>query len=247
MTRAFRAELLKLGRPRLLLSSAALSAVGAIAAALIVVLPAEDGTSVTRAGGATEAFATVAGFTGILVFAVFIANVAQEFSQGTFRALALRQPDRVALITGKLLALLAFAAGLLAMTLMLSVLASILVAAAGGVETSGWASGDGLADAASDYGRVLTIWVTWGALGTAVAVLVRSTPLALGIGIAWSGPIEHLVQDGWQAATRWFPGLMLERLDTDGVTARTLTLLTIYVALAAVAAAITLRRRDITT
>jgi hypothetical protein len=39
-------------------------------------------------------------------------------------------------------------------------------------------------------------WITgYALLGMTVAVLVRSVPLALGIGIAWAGPVEHIIQD----------------------------------------------------
>ena len=35
------------------------------------------------------------------------------------------------------------------------------------------------------------------ALGMALAVFVRSIPVALAIGIVWSGPFEHLLEDAW--------------------------------------------------
>ena len=53
-------------------------------------------------------------------------------------------------------------------------------------------------------------------LGMAVAVLVRSVPVALAIGIAWAGPFEHLLQDAWDPAQRFFPGLLLEAFVAGG-------------------------------
>ena len=47
-----------------------------------------------------------AGFIGILVFVLFTASIAGEFSQGTLRALLTRQPRRARLMIGKLAALL---------------------------------------------------------------------------------------------------------------------------------------------
>ena len=58
------------------------------------------------------------------------------------------------------------------------------------------------------------------ALGFArpLAVVVRSVPIALAIEIVWSGPIEHLVQNVWAGAGRWFPGLLLEAFAGGGST-----------------------------
>ena len=84
----------------------------------------------------------------------------------------------------------------------------------------------------------------------ALAIFVRSIPIALAIGIVWSGPFEHLMQDAWTAASQWFPGLLLESLaagGTDEVSlGRALTLVAIYVAAAVTAAAVVFARRDVT-
>ena len=50
----------------------------------------------------------------------------------------------------------------------------------------------------------------------ALAIFVRSIPVALAIGIVWSGPFEHLLEDAWTAAGQWFPGLLLEALAAGG-------------------------------
>lgn len=65
--------------------------------------------SLGQAGGATEAFSIGVSGAGILVLVLFIANVAGEFSQGTFRTLLMRQPRRVGLLAGKMAALLVLA------------------------------------------------------------------------------------------------------------------------------------------
>lgn len=244
MNATFRAELIKLRRPRILATALGLSLLFALATALAVVLP--GGADVEQTGGATEAFATGLSFTGILVFVLFIANFASEFSQGTFRTLLMRQPDRLALLAGKMGALLAFAAVLLVVTLALSSVASVVVALTGGVSTSAWLSADGLGTAVDDYARVALSTGAWATLGMALAVLVRSAPIALGVGIAWSGPFEHLLMDAWRGAGDWFPGLLLEDLASDGAGTRVALLLAVYVSLAAVGAAVTLRMRDIT-
>jgi hypothetical protein len=107
-----------------------------------------------------------------------------------------------------------------------------------------------LRDAVTDYVSVL-FWVSgYALLGMTLAVLVRSVPVALAIGIAWAGPIEHLLQDAWDPANRLFPGLLLEAFIAGGTTdvsaSRALLTVTVYFTIAATIAATTFARRDVT-
>jgi ABC-2 type transport system permease protein len=260
MIRSFKAELLKLRRRRV----AVVATVGALAFAVIASTavflsatqtagPRDRGTtieSLSGAGGATEAFAVGASFIGLLVLVLFIANVAGEFSQGTIRTLLVRQPRRLGLLAGKMAALLAFVAGVLALAEVLTVAASAAIAPSQGVAMSSWFGLGGLREAASDYAAALLGVASWALLGMAIAVFVRSIPVALGIGIVWAGPFEHILQDSWTSADRWFPGLLLESLAAGGTDevafARALALVAVYVAVAVSAAAVVFARRDVT-
>jgi ABC-type transport system involved in multi-copper enzyme maturation permease subunit len=261
MIRSFNAELLKLGRRRVALAvGISTLAFAAIATTAVFLSAADTGDprsqrgatveSLGHAGGATEAFAIGASFAGILVFVLFIANFAGELSQGTFRTLLMRQPRRVGLLAGKLLALLVLAAVVLGLAEILTVIASTVIAPTQDVSTTSWFGADGLGEAASNYATALFGVAAWASLGMALAIFVRSIPVALGIGIAWSGPFEHLLQDAWSAAGQWFPGLLLEALaagGTDDVSiTRALILVALYVAAATGAAAIVFARRDVT-
>ena len=261
MTRMFRAELLKLCRRRVVVaviaSAAAFAAIAATAVFLSATRAGEPGSargatveSLGSAGGATEAFSVGASFAGILVFVLFIANFAGEFSQGTFRTLLMRHPGRVSLLAGKLAALVVFAAVGLAVVELLTVVAALVLAPTQDIPTGAWFTGDGLGAAAGDYATALFGVAAWGSLGMALAVFVRSIPVALGIGIVWSGPFEHLLEDAWASAGQWFPGLLLEALAAGGTdtvsTGRALTLVALYAVAAAAAAALVFARRDVT-
>ena len=260
MIRSFNAELLKLRRRRVAVAATITAIAFAVIASLTVFLSATQTgggpdrgatvASLSDAGGATQAFATGASFIGILVLVLFIANVAGEFSQGTFRTLLMRQPRRIGLLAGKMAALLAFTAGVLALAELLTVVVSLAIAPSQDVATDSWFTFAGLGDAAADYGTAMLGVCAWGSLGMALAIFVRSIPVALGIGIVWSGPLEHLTQDAWTAAGEWFPGLLLESLaagGTDEVSfARALALVAIYVVVAVTAAAVVFARRDVT-
>ena len=261
MTNMFKAELLKLRRPRVaavvLLAALAFAALSSVVVFLTAAGAGERSTGrapsiaeLSQSGGATEAFSLGASFLGILVFVLFIANVAGEFSQGTLRTLLMRNPRRVALLAGKMGALLVFAAGVLLVALLLTVAASSVLAPSQDVATGSWFGADGLGAAAGDFGRALLGVAAWGTLGMALAMFVRSIPVALGIGIVWSGPLEHLTQDAWAAAGQWFPGLLLETVAAGGSDdvslGHALVLVGVYVALAAGAAALVFARRDVT-
>jgi ABC-2 type transport system permease protein len=262
MIRAFRAELVKLLRRRVLLVTALVTVVFSVGGAALVMASADparsadrDGRALTiddlsRAGGGTEVFTSTISFAGTFLFVVFVGAVAAEFSRGTIRTMLLRQPARVRLLAGKTAAMLAFAAAVLAGMEALTWTAAWLLAPED-VATADWASLAAVGHALADYGAAL-FWVTgYALLGTLVGVLVRSVPVALAVGIAWAGPFEHLLQDAWDPASRVFPGLLLEAFVAGGTpdvsAGQAFATLTVYLALAAAAAGLVFSRRDVTT
>jgi ABC-2 type transport system permease protein len=261
MIAALRAELVKVLRRRILIIAAATTAVFAVGSAAIVLAAAErtgdrpSGRGVTlaslsEAGGGTEVFTTAVSFAGIFLFVVFVGAVAVEFSRGTFRTMLLHQPRRLRLLAGKMAALLAFAAGVLAAAEVLTWLAARLIAPSQDVATGMWMSAAALGQGLADYGSVL-FWVSgYALLGMTLAVVVRSVPVALAIGIAWAGPFEHLLQDAWNPAQRFFPGLLLEAFVAGGTsevsTARAFLTVAVYVVVAVAIASTIFARRDVT-
>jgi ABC-2 type transport system permease protein len=261
MIATIRAELVKLLQRRVLVITAVTTAVFSVASAVIVVVSADAGVrqvsgrgvtveSLSNAGGGTDVFTTAVSFAGVFVFVVFIGLFAMEFSRGTFRTMLIYQPRRLRLLAGKLTALLAFSAAVLAAAEIITWVAARLLAPTQDVATGKWVSADALEQAVSDYGSVL-FWVSgYALLGTALAVVVRSVPLALAIGIAWAGPFEHILQDSWTAAARFFPGLLLEAFVAGGTSEvsadRALVTVAVYLAVAAAIAGTTFARRDVT-
>jgi ABC-2 type transport system permease protein len=262
MIATIRAEFVKLLRRRVLVITAVTTAGFSVASAAIVLISADAGVrrvsgrgatveSLSNAGGGTDVFTTAVSFAGVFVFVVFIGLFAMEFSRGTFRTMLMYQPRRIRLLAGKLTALLGFSAAVLAAAELVTWVAARILAPTQDVATGSWVSADALGQAISDYGSVL-FWVSgYAVLGTAIAVVVRSVPLSLAIGIAWAGPFEHIVQDAWGAATRFFPGLLLEAFVAGGTSdvsaERALVTVAVYLAIAAAIAGTTFARRDVTT
>ena len=88
-------------------------------------------------------------------------------------------------------------------------------------------------------------------IGTTVAVLVRSTPIALAICLLWFGPIENVIGEGRAWADRWFPGLLLRSMlqpDNPGSisTGTAVATLAAYAAVCVGVIAVVMARRDAT-
>lgn len=260
MMNVFRAELSRLMRPGFLTITAVVVFAAGVLATAIVFLSAEDsaapgpelGTTIqelSAAGGGTEAFSTLLSFGGFFVLVVLAAVWASEFSQGTFRTLLMKQPRRMFLLAGKFASHLVFGAGLLLLAVVVTWFASLAIAPAKEVSTSTWFSVDGLGEAAADYGNALFWVAVWSCFGMTLGVLIRSTPVSLAVGIGWFGPFERMTERAWDAASNWFPGLLLDSFVLGGTSdvsyVRALTLLVGYVAVAAAVSVVSFARRDV--
>jgi ABC-type transport system involved in multi-copper enzyme maturation permease subunit len=172
-----------------------------------------------------------------------------EYGLGTIRVLLTRQPRRAQLLAGKLLALLAFVAALLFAAELISAVAAVALADARDVSTAEWLTTDGLGHLAGDYANAVLTATVFGTVGISLGVFTRSTPIALGIGLAWLGPLEHILQLSWSGAARWFPGLVFDAVASGGTTIttyqRALVMALAYAALALAIAAVSFIRRDV--
>lgn len=259
MINVCRAEVATFVRRRVLVATVLATVVFAAVVSLAVFLsaeaavgPTQDGAStiqsLSAAGGGTEAFSAGISFVGLFVMVAFITRLAGEFSHGTLRTVLMKEPRRLRVVLGKMLALLVFTAAVLLIAEALTFAASVLMAPGQGVDTSAWYGLDSLREAAGDYAAGLSSMSAWSFYGMTLALVLRSVPIAVGVGVAWAGPLEHITEQSWQTASRWFPGLQLEALAAGGTGdvsyQRALFLTIMYVAVAV--ALFTLTHRDIT-
>ncbi|MCU1461816.1 MAG: putative transporter integral rane protein [Acidimicrobiales bacterium] len=261
MTHVIRAQLIRLLRRKTMVLAAVGATAFAVMAATTVFSSAKHGgaglggravtlETLAGKGGGTLAFATAASFIGFFIFVTFIALMASEFSGGTFRALLLRDPRRLRVLVGQVVGILIVIAGIAAVAELLTFALSFLMAASRGVPTSAWLSSGGAGDAIKNYATVLAGVGGWAVLGTTLAVIFRSAPLALGIGFVWAGPFEHLVANAWTTGNQWFPGLVLQSLIAGGTNelalGRALVMGLVYVGVAATATLALVATRDVT-
>jgi ABC-type Na+ efflux pump permease subunit len=219
MINSFRSEWILLNRKKLWLVLGLTTAVYTIVATALVISTAkpllqqqDEGLSLEAlvgAGGATMAVIFSIAFSFILVLAAFASSTGNEFTRGTLRAALTFQPSRVSLMTGKLVARVVLALIIMAGALVIGSITAAIVAPAQDIDTAGWFGLEAFGEAAEDYVRAIAFVVGFALIGTTIAVLVRSTPVALGIGLLWFGPIENVIGEGRAWADRWFPGMLL--------------------------------------
>lgn len=219
---SYRSEWILLNRRRMWAVMGLTTAIFTIAATALTLSTAESAVggdnvglaleSLVGGGGATAAVIFSIGFSSILVLAAFASSTGNEFGRGTLRSALTKQPNRWSLIAGKLGARVTVASVLMLGALIVGAVTSAVWAPTQDISTTGWFDGSAFTAAAEDYARLLGFVLMYALIGTTVAVLVRSTPVALGICLLWFGPIENVIGENRSWAERWFPGLVLRSL-----------------------------------
>ena len=222
MIRAFRSEWILLNRKKLWLVLGAITAVYTAVATTLVISTAEpllqqsEGglalETLVGAGGATMAVIFSIAFAFILVVATFASSTGNEFARGTLRSALTFHSNRVSLIAGKVAARVLVAAIVMAGALVIGSITAAIVAPAQDISTTGWFGLAALGEGVEDYLRSIVYVVGFAVIGTTIAVLLRSTPVALGVGLLWFGPIENVIGEGQAWAERWFPGMVLRSI-----------------------------------
>jgi ABC-2 type transport system permease protein len=229
MLRAFRSEWLKLRRPGMALAAGVIVGLGALSTAITIT--AAQATPVRRPGpgsgrptlhelaaadGLARALERGATLLGVVALVIFAVAVAAEYSQGTLRNLLVRQPHRLRLLAGKLLATASLVAIAVVVSLGTAAAVGFALGAGRGIETSAWTSATGLQALATGGGDLLLATLGWGLLGAALGLILRSPALAIGVGMAYALPLETILTAAWSTGARWLPGQLLLALATGG-------------------------------
>jgi ABC-2 type transport system permease protein len=214
IVRAFRSELLKCRR----WSMFAGTGIMLVASAFFAYLTFHQITSGATGSELTplaQAFPTELGlitvvgqarsFIIVVSLIMVTANLAAEWSQGTWRNLLVREPRRLRLLSGKMLALLLFVLCSMTLTLVASSVLVLVVAHAQGVQTAAWTSASGISAWLAFFGNEVLCLIGICLLGMLIAVLTRGTAIAVGVALAYVLVPEGIIAMVWKSGSRWFP------------------------------------------
>ncbi|MBC7278000.1 ABC transporter permease [Nocardioides sp.] len=200
-------------------------------------------------------------FGGALAMVVGALVAGNGFGWGTWKTVFTQGPSRSAAVGGSLAAVTVFMFAMMTATLVLCAGVSVAIAAAEGQPITMPA----LTDLAQSFGAGFLVLEMWALLGFLVGVLAKGPALAVGLGLVWSLVVENLLRgvgsllSGVETVTDALPGTAGGSLagaiiggpnGTPGVLdaisgERALVTVAAYVLVAAVAAVVVMRRRDL--
>jgi ABC-2 type transport system permease protein len=221
MMRAFYSELLKFRRWSVLAGSGVMIAATAFIAYLTFHQITSEATGreltpLIQAFPTPQGLITVVGQGRSLIIVIALimvtSNIAAEWSQGTLRNLLVREPGRLRLLAGKMLALMLFVT--ISFTLTLAISATLILAAAHaqGISTAAWTSPEGMRAFFLFFGNEVLCLAGISLLGMLIAVLTRSLGAAVGIALAYVLVPEGIIAMVWQDGSKWFPVRVLNFL-----------------------------------
>lgn len=269
MLRSFKSEMRKLLRGPLVMGVAGSMAALTTLATFLVFATAEGGgtaevprgidgspefaarsaAALAASSGLVEGVNLATLFIGVIAVVVVAWKVAGEFDKGTIRNLLTRQPNRVRLLGGKLLALWVFVAAAAMAAVVVSIGSAILVGPIYAVDTSAWFTTSGAEAVASTTADLVIAVVGYAAIGALLGIVMRSAAPAIGIALAWLLPVESLLARFTDTAGDWLPGQVFSDLAAGGPElgyTRALTVTLGYAAVAIIASLALFKWRDVT-
>lgn len=190
---------------------------------------------------------------GVVAFGTAAAQTASEYSLGTVRQLLVRQPRRVTLLMGKMLAVVTFMVLATAFAAVIAFLAANVMAQSRNVSTSAWFTSTGFGDLLKALGNIELAVIGYSILGLVIGQFLRSAVAAVIIGFAWLLVIEQFILTRIVPGTApWLPGISLSTIAGGGNTdfritySHGLVIGVIYIVVASAAASVIFARRDVT-
>src|SRR6516164_6549961 len=202
MIRAYKSEWLKLRRPGMILGGVGAMVAFAILGMVLAVLRADSGRGdltiarLSQPDGFASIMQRTSDFLGIVALGIVAIAVAQEYSHGTLRNLLVREPRRLRLLGGKLLATLTFLVVAVLLATAAALVVGLLIAPSKGIDTSGWL-GSGLRDTVGTTVDLGLATLGYGIFGAMLGLVLRSPAPAVIVGVAWMLPVESALTAAW--------------------------------------------------
>jgi len=262
MIRSMYAELLKLRQPAIIYGAVGAMLGFALLATVLTYATATaaasfvGGDSLTstvgqlgQPGGLTRGFTIAAGFIGLLVFVLFTTSITSDTAEARSECCYSGNPAVPGYWPASYWPCWSASLWCFSPLNCFRALRQPLRTRSRGIPTASWFTAAGLRHVAGDYANALLVASLFGTVGMTVGVLRRCTPLALGIGLAWLAPLEHLIQLSWSGAGNWLLGLVFDAVAAGGTTImtypRALITALACAALALAVGALSFLRRDV--
>jgi ABC-2 type transport system permease protein len=228
MFTVFKAELVKLKRPSLSVSTlAAVLFITGLTTSLLFLLVdspqgnGREGIRISREtlalpSGLSLSFSNAAGLLGVVALCIFAAQTAQEYTYGTLRNLLVRQPSRMKILIGKLGAMKLFTIVMVLLAGIVTFALSYLFAGVKDVPTGAWGTSDAKAAVLRTFINVLIATIGFGIFGMILGLLFRSPISAISIGVIWNLIIEGLLSVFVKDLAKFFPGQLLSIVAAGG-------------------------------
>jgi ABC-type transport system involved in multi-copper enzyme maturation permease subunit len=229
MLRVVKSELIRLKRPSFIVGGiGAMAAFGSIATAIGFAAAGKSGpgpgqyiptgAALAAPDGFTAGLMLAANLIGIVALSFWAIAVASDYSTGLIRLLAQAEPRRWRLLVGKTVALVLYMlAGTLAATLA-AYGTALACAPLFDVSTSAWGTGT-LVTLAEAFRNLSLSAVVWGGIGLLVALLTRSSGVAIAAGVGYVVIFENMIVAVAEDAGTWLLGGTLTALAGGGTPA----------------------------
>jgi ABC-type transport system involved in multi-copper enzyme maturation permease subunit len=256
-------ELLRLRRRGLLAAWFGLTALFAVMINLVMFSTAGKGTALPP-GAPGVAFPNAAALTGpdglvaglaassmfgVVTLCLWAVATATDYSSGLIRLLVSAEPHRWRLLIGKAVALTAVTAVATTVALAVCVLVAAPAAGSAGISTAAWGTHP-VSTIASAWLNAFAAQLAWGVLGLVIAVLSRSSTVAIAVGVGYVLVVESVVKMAIGGSSDWLLGSTLNAVASGGTATlaygSALGLAIVYVAAGLVLASAVVTRRDIT-
>jgi ABC-type transport system involved in multi-copper enzyme maturation permease subunit len=257
MLNVVRSELVRLRRPRLLIGWFGLMALFALM--INQVMFGMSGDPSAPANGPGVAFPSAAELAGpsgpvaglgaaaslfgIVTLSFWAIAVSTDYSSGLIRLLVSAQPHRWKLLAGKVIALTLVTAVATTVAMVFAVVSALPAASSAGVSTDQWGT-DMASVLLSAWVNAFAAMLVWGVVGLVLAVVTRSSAIAISIGAGYV-----LVRQSLGDGADWLLGSTLNALAAGGNQALSYgtaaAMGAVYIAVGLLITTVVVTRRDV--
>ncbi len=165
--------------------------------------------------GLVAGVSSAASMFGIVTLSFWAIATASDYSTGLIRLLTAAQPRRWRLLVGKVGALVLWTAMATTVAVVVNLAAAVPSAKAAGISTDLW-SDDVVGEVTRAWVNSFSASLVWGVIGLGLALLTRSSAIAISVGAGWVLLIETIIKTASSDAGKWLPGTTLTALAQGG-------------------------------